>query len=127
MHPPGYKIFRAIIYLPSVVSVTIVGIIFGNMFASDSSGLINAWLNTDIKWLQGVPWAGDTLRWLVMFIASVWWQTGTNFVIFSGALRNVPKSLYEACEWTAEAVRTAFYMLCSPISNRRLQSAFSTR
>ena len=98
MHPPGYKIFRAIIYLPSVVSVTIVGIIFGNMFASDSSGLINAWLNTDIKWLQGVPWAGDTLRWLVMFIASVWWQTGTNFVIFSGALRNVPKSLYEACE-----------------------------
>ena len=98
MHPPGYKIFRAIIFLPSVVSITIVGIIFGNMFASNSSGLINAWLNTEIKWLAGKPWAGDTLRWLVMLIASIWWQTGTNFVIFSGALRNVPQSLYEACE-----------------------------
>lgn len=98
MHPPGYKIFRAIIFLPSVVSITIVGIIFGNMFAGDSSGLINAWLNTEIKWLSGKPWAGDTLRWLVMLIASIWWQTGTNFVIFSGALRNVPQSLYEACE-----------------------------
>ncbi len=98
LHPPGYKIFRAIIYLPSVVSVTVVGIIFGNMFAGNESGLINAWLNTEIKWLSGKPWAGDTLRWLVMLIASIWWQTGTNFVIFSGALRNVPKSLYEACE-----------------------------
>ena len=33
-----------------------------------------------------------------MLIASIWWQTGTNFIIFSGALRDVPKPLYEACE-----------------------------
>ena len=94
MQPPGYKIFRAIIFLPSVVSVTIVGIIFCNIFAGSSSGLLNAWLGTEIKWLSGLPWAGDTLRWLVMFIASIWWGTGTNFVIFSGALRIIPKSLY---------------------------------
>lgn len=98
MHPPGYKLFRALIYLPSIVSVTIVGIIFGNMFKGDSSGLINALFGTDIQWLSGKPWEGDTLRWVVMLIASIWWQTGTNFVIFSGALRDVPKSLYEACE-----------------------------
>ena len=98
MQPPGYKLFRAIIDLPSVVSVTIVGIVFGNMFAGDETGFINALLGTEIKWLSGLPWAGDTLRWVVMFLASIWWQTGTNFVIFSGALRNVPKSLYEACE-----------------------------
>lgn len=98
MKPPGYKLFRAIIYLPSVVSITIVGIIFGNMFAGDSSGLINAWFGTEIKWLSGKPFDGDFLRWLVMLIASIWWQTGTNFVIFTGALRDVPKSLYEACE-----------------------------
>lgn len=98
LKPPGYKIFRAIIYLPSIISITIVGIIFGNMFKSDSSGLINALLGTKIDWLGGLPWADDTLRWLVMLIASIWWQTGTNFIIFSGALRDVPKSLYEACE-----------------------------
>lgn len=98
MHPPGYKIFRAIIYIPSVLSVTIMGIIFGNMFAGNSSGFINALLGTEIHWLSGIPWAGDTLRWLVILIASIWWQTGTNFVIFSGALRDVPKHLYEACE-----------------------------
>lgn len=98
MQPPGYKLFRALIYLPSVVSISIMGIIFGNIFAGDSSGLLNAWFGTEIHWLSGKPWDGDTLRWVVMLIASIWWQTGTNFVIFSGALRNVPKSLYEACE-----------------------------
>ena len=98
MQPPGYKIFRALIYLPSVVSISIMGILFGNIFAGDSSGLLNAWLGKEIHWLGGKPWHGDTLRWVVMLLASIWWQSGTNFVIFSGALKNVPKSLYEACE-----------------------------
>lgn len=98
LQPPGYKFFRAIIYLPSVISMTIVGIIFSYIFNNDSSGLVNAVFGTEIKWLSGKPWEGDTLRWVVMLIASIWWQTGTNFVIFSGALRDVPKSLYEACE-----------------------------
>lgn len=127
MHPPGYKIFRAIIYLPSVVSITIVGIIFGNMFASDSSGLINAWLGTEIQWLQGMPWSGDTLRWLVMFIASIWWQTGTNFVIFSGALRNVPKSLYEACEMDGGSrAHRIFYVMLPNIKSAIAICLFNT-
>lgn len=98
MRPPGYKIYRAIIFLPSVVSIGIVGIIFGNMFAGDNSGLINAWLGKEINWLSGTPWHDDTLRWVVILIASIWGGTGSKFVIFSGALRNVPRNLYEACE-----------------------------
>ena len=79
MHPPGYKVFRAIIYLPSVVSISIMGIIFGNIFKGDEYGLLNALLGTKIDWLGGMPWQGDTLRWVVILIASIWWQTGTNF------------------------------------------------
>ena len=97
MRPTGYKIFRAIIFLPTAISVSIMGVVFGNMFQSDGSGIINAWLGKAIPWLSGTPWKNDILRWLVILIASIWWQTGTNFVIFSSALRNVPKSLYEAC------------------------------
>ena len=99
MHPPGYKIFRAIIFLPSVVSITIVGIIFGNMFASNSSGLINAWLNTEIKWLAGKPWAGDTLRWLGhahrQYLVADGAPTSSSF---RGRCATCAQSLYEACE-----------------------------
>ena len=98
LEPPGYKFFRAIIYIPCVFSISIVGVIFCNIFASDSSGLINSLFGMDIKWLSGKPFENDELRWIVMLIASIWWQTGSNFVIFTGALKNVPKSLYEACE-----------------------------
>lgn len=106
LNPPGYKLMRAIIYLPSVISITVVGTIFVRIFAGDEYGLVNAILlkigaideNGSIHWLSGVPFDGDLLRWVVMFLVSIWWQTGTNFVIFSGALKDVPKPLLEACE-----------------------------
>lgn len=98
LHPPGYKIFRAILYFPSVVSISVLGIVFGNIFAANDTGLINSIFGVSIRWMGGTPWKDDFLRWFVMFVASVWWQTGTNFIIFSGALQSVPKSLYEACE-----------------------------
>ncbi len=98
MHPPGYKFFRACIYLPCVVSISIIGIMFGELFASNETGLINSWLGTNIDWMGGKPFENDFLRWVIILIASIWGGVGTNFVIFSGALRDVPKSLYEACE-----------------------------
>ena len=91
--PPLYKVFRAILYLPAVTSITIVGIIFGSIFASDKSGLINSLLGTEIDFL-----GNETSRWIIILFVSIWWQTGQNFVILSAALRDVPKSLYEACE-----------------------------
>lgn len=89
--PPGYKIFRALIYLPTVVSISIVGVVFGAIFDASPSGLMNNLFGTEITWLDG------SLRWVVILIASVWWQTGINFIIFSAALNDVPKPLYEAC------------------------------
>lgn len=96
LKPPGHKFMRAIIYVPSVVSISIVGIIFGNMFSSDSSGFVNALLGTEINFINDRE--NSLLRWGVILIASIWWQTGGNFIIFLAALKNVPKSLYEACE-----------------------------
>lgn len=107
--PPGYKLFRAILYLPSVVSITIVGIIFGSMFSSDALGLVNSLLGTEIDFL-GTEWS----RWLIILFVSIWWQTGTNFVIFSAALRDVPKSLYEACEMDGGGKLTKFFKVTLP-------------
>lgn len=91
--PPGYKIFRAIFYLPSVVSITVVGILFTTIFSDSVYSLFNSFFNTEIKWLSD-----DKLRWVVILIASIWWQVGGNFIIMLASLKNVPKSLYEACE-----------------------------
>lgn len=91
--PPGYKIFRSIIYLPCILSISTAGILFVTVFGMNESSLFNSFFHTNINFLENEP-----LRWFVMILLSIWWQTGTNFVIFSAALKNVPKSLYEACE-----------------------------
>ena len=91
--PPFYKFFRAVLYLPAVTSITIVGLMFGSLFASNESGFFNALFKTNIDFL-----GNETSRWLIILFVSVWWQTGTNFVILGAALRDVPQSLYEAVE-----------------------------
>lgn len=98
MCPPGYKFFRACIYLPSLVSISIAGIIFCNFFGPAGSGLLNSLLGTDIDWLGGKPFQGDFLRWVIILLLCLWGGVGGNFVIYSGVLRDIPKSLYEACE-----------------------------
>lgn len=112
--PPGYKVFRFLIYLPSVVSITIAGAVFGNMFKGDSTGIVNAILGTEIDWLAGEPWNGDFARWFVMFLVRMWSGVGGNFIIFSAALRDVPKSLYEACEMDGGTNRTKMFKVTLP-------------
>lgn len=91
--PPGYKVFRSIIYLPCILSISTAGILFVSIFRGDQDGLFNAFFGTNINFLEEEP-----LRWFVMILLSIWWQSGTNFVILSAALKNIPKNLYEACE-----------------------------
>lgn len=91
--PVGYKVFQALLYFPTVVSVSIVGVLFTDIFGDDPMSLMNILLNVDWDWLSN-----DTLRWLVIVLANIWSGTGTNAIILLAAINNIPKSLSEACE-----------------------------
>lgn len=107
--PPGYKIFRAVLYMPVIVSITVAGMMFTSIFGESSTGLINGLFGTNVKFLTDTGW-----RWFVMIILSIWWQTGTNFVIFSAGLRDIPKSLYEACETDGGGKLSKFFRVTLP-------------
>lgn len=91
--PVGYKLFQALLYFPTVVSVSIVGVLFTDIFGDDPMSLMNILLNVEWKWLSN-----DTLRWLVIVLANIWSGTGTNAIILLASINNIPKSLSEACE-----------------------------
>ena len=61
-HPPGYKIFRAIIYLPSIVSITVAGMMFTAIFGETSTGLLNNLFGTHIQFLTDTKW-----RWIISY------------------------------------------------------------
>lgn len=103
--PPGYKLFRAMIYLPSIVPLSASGSIFVLLFMDKSSnGLINLFFNSDIKWFTDV-WFKFNLgsyevivpyAWIPIFLMCLWGGWGGNFIILSAGLQNIPKTLYEA-------------------------------
>ena len=88
--PKGYKIFRAIIYLPSILPATASGVIFSALF-SKNFGYINQWTGLGIDWL-GTP----NTAWFVIVLLCLWGGWGGNFIILSAGLKNVDKSLLEA-------------------------------
>lgn len=89
--PKGYKVFRAIIYLPSVFPVSASGVMFSALFGHNF-GYINQWIGNNIDWLGG----SATSAWFIIILLCLWGGWGGNFMIFSAGLKNIDRSLYEA-------------------------------
>lgn len=88
--PPGYKFFRACIYLPGIFPLTATGLILLRMF-SYQNGFINAFFDISVDWF------GQTgTAWFMVGLFCIWGGIGGNFIIFCAGLENVDKSLYEA-------------------------------
>lgn len=117
----GSNFFRNLYYLPCVISVAIVGIIFSNIF--DVFGLANAWLsklgiiNAPIDWFGG--------KWTAMFVlilGGIWSNLGTNVVYFTAALSNVPRELYEAADMEGAGACTKFFKITVPMIAKVFQT-----
>lgn len=89
--PKGYKLFRAVIYLPSVFPVSASGVMFSALFGHNF-GYINQWIGNNIDWLGG----STQTAWLIIILLCMWGGWGGNFMILCAALKNIDKSLYEA-------------------------------
>ena len=96
IQPKGYKLFRTILFLPSILSVSAVCIIWKWQFDTNF-GFVNGLL-TAIG-LDPVPWLQKpATAWFVIILTTVWWTLGTNMVIFGAGLKDVDRSIYEAAE-----------------------------
>lgn len=110
----GYAFFRSMYFLPNIISIAIVGVIFTNLF--DYFGVINALLT---KWgflKEGIDWFGNS--WSAMFVlvaGSVWNCFGVNVLYFSAALNNVPDELYESAEIDGAGTATKFFKITMPM------------
>ena len=105
--PPLYKLFRSLIYMPSIVPLTAAGTIFTMMFLSpNQNGLLYSLFGIETAWFND-SWFDFTIfgikvdvpyAWVPIFFMCLWGGWGGNFIILSAGLQNVPKHLYEACE-----------------------------
>ena len=89
------NIARAIVFLPHVVSVAAVGIIF-QWILERSSGLLNYYLgvlgvNPPINWLGEPESAMPAIA-----ITTIWWTVNGNMIIYLAGLQDIPEALYES-------------------------------
>ncbi len=113
--------FRAIFYMPSMISVVIIGLIFSNLFGT--FGFINAWL---VKWRlieSGFNWfENEHSAMIVLIIGSIWNTFGVNVIYFVAAFANVPKELYESAEIDGATGVVKFFKITLPMIAPVLQT-----
>lgn len=91
----GRGFFRAMYYLPNIVSVAIIGLIFSNMF--DFFGFVNAILIKIGLIKEEIYWLGSFKTSMTVLLAGgVWTGFGINTLYFLAGLQNIPTELYES-------------------------------
>ena len=95
----GVNIFRTIYFMPVVVSMVVVALLW--RFIYDAN---NGLLNTLLGWvsfgaIKPVDWLGNpTVAMPAVIIMSVWQGVGFHMVIWLAGLQNIPTVLYEAAD-----------------------------
>ncbi|AGF55993.1 carbohydrate ABC transporter permease [Clostridium saccharoperbutylacetonicum] len=92
----GKFISKIIFFLPWTISGIIAGVIWRWLFGENFG-----FINYVISELHGepVPWfTNGNFAFMVIVFASVWSYTAFNMLQFMTALKNIPKSLYEAAD-----------------------------
>lgn len=105
--------YRAAYYLPSIIGGSVaVAILWKRMFAPD--GVVNSILgmmgiDTNFAWLSDTR----TAIWTLILLAV--WQFGSSMLIFRSALKQIPKSLYEAADVDGANKVTKFFRVTLPL------------
>jgi raffinose/stachyose/melibiose transport system permease protein len=94
----GSTIYRALFYLPPVLSGVVVALIFKWIYEPYGGPLNAALQGVGLNGLTHA-WLGDstTAIWCVS-IASIWAGVGYPFLLFLAGLQGVPQELYEAAQ-----------------------------
>lgn len=95
----GISIFRTIYFLPSVLGMVAVSVLWLQIFNNDY-GIFNAILRPIASWFGTTPpdWFGkDAARWAIpAFVIMNLWGVGGGMIIYLAGLKGIPASLYEA-------------------------------
>ena len=107
----GINLIRTLYYIPSLFGGSVaVALLWRLMFLDN--GVINAILSA--LHLPVIQWLGDTRYALRTICMLEIWQFGSSMVMFLAALKQVPRSLYEAAEIDGAGKVTRFFHITRP-------------
>lgn len=112
--PFAHNFFQSLFYMPTVLSISTVILIWYYMF-NKNLGLINNFFHTKTNWLGIQPYA-----WIAIVLVTVWWTVGTNMVIYLAALNGVSKDILEAADVDGAGPVVKFFSIVLPSIRNQL-------
>ena len=115
----GRDFFRGAYFMPSMVSVAIIGVIFNYLF-NHTNGVVNAIIKvfggTPVKWFSG-----GVSAMIVVMIASIWENFGINMLFFMTGLQSISPEMYEAAAIDGATPKRQFFSITIPLLGPVLQ------
>lgn len=110
---PGVGIFRTVFFMPYVISLVVVGLLWKFML-DEQTGVVNRSL--EAVGLEGQSWLGDPSLALGVVIAiSTWVMMGYYMIIFLAGLQEIPQEYYEAAKLDGAGPWTTFRRITWPL------------
>lgn len=110
---PGRTLWRALVYVPVVVSGVAAGVIFLRLF-DPLLGILNQ-LATSLG-LPTVDWQGDgTAALASIIIVTAWQGVGFGMVVYLAGLQGIPRETYEAAAVDGATGWTSFRRITWPL------------
>jgi N-acetylglucosamine transport system permease protein len=114
----GSTIYKVVLFFPQILSVAIIVILYQAIFQTDRTGLANAILirlhlvsaNNPMLWFNDARW----VRWCLLWVL-VWSGTGFYMVLFSAAMRSIPKDIFEAAMLEGASQAQQFFRITLPL------------
>lgn len=113
--------FRTFFFMPTIISMAIVGLIFSILFSS-YNGIVNMIIMNVGITADRINWFGD--KWLaigVIIFTALWSHYGINMVFFLMGLQNIPKELYECANIDGANAFQQFFHITIPMLKPILQ------
>lgn len=91
----GRTLLRAVYYLPTIFSASVMSIVFFIIFNS-YNGILNQFLIKYDIISQPISWLGADHAMLTTVIIAIWGAVGNYMLLFLAGLQGIPEDLYEA-------------------------------
>ncbi|MBW7456265.1 carbohydrate ABC transporter permease [Paenibacillus sepulcri] len=111
---PGWRFFRSVYYLPTILSSVVIGFLIKSMFAS--KGIVNSLLediglgHLVVDWLNYVP-----TEFMILIFCFYWQTLGQGTLIFLSGMSTISGEIYEAVIMDGASFRQRLFKITIPL------------
>jgi ABC-type sugar transport system permease subunit len=112
---PGSSFFRGVFFIPTIMSLVVVGIIF-SLLLSPEFGLVNPLLEQLGLGRFATAWLGNPATALpTIIVANTWQSFGLGMFLFVAGLKSIDAELYEAARIDGATPLQSFWRITMPL------------